>query len=59
VIGIHPPKDEIAVSRVGAESVRNVTIPISEGFNLGFAVSVASSLGRTLGLERVAVMRHP
>ena len=56
VIGIHPPKDENAVSVVGAESARNATIPISEGFNLGFAVSVASSSGRTLGLERVPVM---
>lgn len=38
VIGFQPPKEEsAAVSPVGAESSRNSAIPISEGFNLGFA----------------------
>jgi hypothetical protein len=37
VIGFQPPKDTAAVSPVGADSARNAAIPISEGFNLGFA----------------------
>lgn len=38
VIGFQPPEDEGAiVSPVGAESARLSAIPISEGFNLGFA----------------------
>ena len=37
VIGFQPPKNTTAVSPVGADSALNAAIPISEGFNLGFA----------------------
>lgn len=38
VIGFQPPEDESQiVSPVGADASRLAAIPISEGFNLGFA----------------------